>query len=357
MTDDIRSSRGVGGVASTRGSSASSGTAKTDIVVGIDGSPGSESALRWAIDEAVRRGARIRAVLGSCAGEQPPTVRRSAEAVAGPHDEEALAWAASQILHEELDAVPIPTGLDIVEEVVDASGTEALLTSGRDAAMIVVGTRGRGLLHRLRIGSVSASVAVHSPVPVVVARTRRPSDDAEAGRVDSSDSEPTGSAGQAPTGSAPETEADAVHPVVVGVDGSPNSLAALRWAASEAALRGAPLHVVHAWLAAIPLPFAESSAEILPALEDQARHVLDESIEAALGTSETTDTRKVREIDVHKLLVAASATRALLDASRDADLLVVGARGKGGFAELLLGSVSHQTMLHSAAPVAIVRDV
>ncbi|WP_242425085.1 universal stress protein, partial [Frankia sp. EI5c] len=230
--------------------------------------------------------------------------------------------------------------------------------------------RGRGLLHRLRIGSVSASVAVHSPVPVVVARTPRKGD---------ADGEPSAQPA-ADDGSVRETPgASTRRPVVVGVDGSPNSLAALRWAADEAALRGAPLHVVHAWLAAVPLPFAETSSDILQTLEEQARVVLDDSIEEVLGTASGSTvpderggqpaeggdpTGRARSappgastIEIHRLLVAATATRALLEESREAELLVVGARGKGGFAELLLGSVSHQTMLHSAAPVAIVRDV
>lgn len=207
------------------------GSRKADIVVGIDGSPGSRAALRWAVDEAVRRGTRVRAVLGTCAGEQPSAVRRSVDAYAGPHDEASLALAAGQVLHAELHSVPIPPGLDVVEEVVDAPGSEALLTAGRDAEMIVVGTRGRGLLHRLRIGSVSSSVAVHSPVPVVVARTPRTGDGSDQHRTPAAggdhpatrdrlqDHEAAGRPGAArepePTG----------RPVVVGVDGSPNSLA------------------------------------------------------------------------------------------------------------------------------------
>ncbi|MEX5637052.1 universal stress protein [Parafrankia sp. FMc2] len=322
-------------------------SAGADIVVGIDGSPGSESALRWAVTEASRRGARVRAVLGSCPHEQPSAVRRWADATAGPHDEGTLAQAAGQVLHEALTDVELPPGLAVVEEVVDAPGSEALLTAGRDAEMIVVGTRGRGLLHRLRIGSVSASVAVHSPVPVVVARAPRTGDEDDA-------AEPAGSGG--PSGPQPHTSDAPPRPVVVGVDGSPNSLAALRWAADEAVLRGAPLHVVHAWLAAVPLPFAETSGDIVAALEDQARAMLDDSIAQVIGAAAGPgqDGPAAPTPSVRRVLVAASATRALLEESRDADLLVVGARGRGGFAELLLGSVSHQTMLHATAPVAII---
>ncbi|WP_018636606.1 universal stress protein [Parafrankia elaeagni] len=328
-------------------------SAGADIVVGIDGSPGSESALRWAVTEASRRGARVRAVLGSCPHEQPSAVRRWADATAGPHDEGTLAQAAGQVLHEALTDVELPPGLAVVEEVIDAPGSEALLTAGRDAEMIVVGTRGRGLLHRLRIGSVSASVAVHSPVPVVVARAPRTGDDEDAAE-SAGPAGPAGRSEQQPH--TPESPEAQPPPVVVGVDGSPNSLAALRWAADEAVLRGAPLHVVHAWLAAMPLPFAETSGEIVAALEDQARAVLDDSIAQVIGAAAGPgqDGPAAPTPSVRRVLVAASATRALLEESRDADLLVVGARGRGGFAELLLGSVSHQTMLHATAPVAII---
>ncbi|WP_018502373.1 universal stress protein [Parafrankia discariae] len=367
------------------------GTA-TDIVVGIDGSPGAAVALAWAVTEAGRRGLRVRAVLGSCAGEQPTAVRRSADAVAGPHDEATLAFAASHVLHETIGAAPIPAGLEVLEEVVDAPGAEALLTAGRDAAMIVVGARGRGLLHRLRLGSVSTSVAVHSPVPVVVTRPPR-SGDAEDPGTDGLAGAGSAAGDRLSAASAPGPGSPHRRPVVVGVDGSPNSLAALLWAAVAAALRGAPLHVVHGWLAAVSLPFAETSGEIVRAIEGQAQAVLDESVEQVLGPftgdgpgeagkpGESGEPGKPGEpgrpagpagsgaavlrfdapapgsgkIEVCRQLVPASATRALLEASRDADLLVVGARGKGGFAELLLGSVSHQTMLHSAAPVAIIR--
>jgi nucleotide-binding universal stress UspA family protein len=135
----------------------------------------------------------------------------------------------------------------------------------------------------------------------------------------------------------------------VGVDGSPNSLAALTWAARQAAGRGVPLIAVHAWLAAIPLPFGEAPGEITQALEDQAHSVLAESIESVRADLPA-------GLDLRCAVMPASPTHALLAQCRECDLLVVGARGHGGFAELLLGSVSHQCMLHSTTPVAIIRQ-
>lgn len=344
----------------------------TDIVVGIDGSPGSRAALRWAIDEAHRRRATLRAVLGWRDAEQPRAVQRTADAAAGPHDEGSTALAAKSVLHETVLAVTRGRDIRIIEEVLDVPGAEALLRAGRNAEMIVVGARGRGLLHRLRIGSVSASVAVQSSAPVIIARvTPQDADDL----LDETASDPRGvrpGAGEtwadtdASTTStraatratrATPTRADQAEkaertprPIVVGVDGSANSLAALRWAAQAAALRGCELHVIHAWLTAIPLPFTEVSGEVAQTLEKQAHTVLDDSVDQAL-----TGLPGIEDVVIHRSVVAGSATQALIMRSREADLLVVGARGRGGFAELLLGSVSHQAMLHASAPVAIIR--
>jgi nucleotide-binding universal stress UspA family protein len=284
-----------------------------DIVVGVDGSPGSHTALCWGFAEAERHDCGMRAVVGIGSGGQGSARQEAAD---------GLADRAAHMLHQTVTATAPPgSRVRVTEEVVDRPGAEALLTVGHDARMIVVGARGRGLLHRLRVGSVSTSVAVHSPAPVVIARGGEPG----------------------------PTLARARRPVVAGVDGSPNSLAALVWAAEEADRRGVGLLVVHAWLAAIPLPFAEAPGEITQELEEQARAALDAAI-ARVRTELPAD------LDIRRRVVPNSPTQALLTAGRESDLVVVGARGHGGFAELLLGSVSHQCMIHSPVPVAIIRQ-
>ncbi|MCM3925830.1 universal stress protein [Frankia sp. AiPs1] len=282
----------------------------TDIVVGVDGSPGSHTALCWALDEADRHGCGLRAVVGIGPGGPPR-----------PEAADGLAQRAAHMLHETVTAAaPAGSMVPVAEEVVDQPGAEALLTVGHDARMIVVGARGRGLLHRLRVGSVSASVAVHSAAPVVIARGGDPA----------------------------QTRGRPARALTVGVDGSPNSLAALIWAAEEADRRGVALIAVHAWLAAIPLPFAEAPGEITQALEEQARAALDEAVA-------TVHDALPAGLELRRRVVPDSPTQALLAAGRECDLVVVGARGHGGFAELLLGSVSHQCMIHSPTPVAIIR--
>ena len=139
--------------------------------------------------------------------------------------------------------------------------------------------------------------------------------------------------------------------IVVGVDGSDGSLAALRWAGDEAQQRGASLHVVHAWLAPYvgDISGMAAIASGQDAFEVAARQVLDQSVEAA-GPALT-------DLPVDRALVHGDAASTLLSAAADAELLVVGARGHGGFIGLLLGSVSSQCTHHAPCPVVIVPPV
>ncbi|HEY8340519.1 MAG TPA: universal stress protein [Egibacteraceae bacterium] len=141
--------------------------------------------------------------------------------------------------------------------------------------------------------------------------------------------------------------------IVVGVDGSPSSLSALRWAARQARLTGAPLRVVHAYHAGdrggrrVVGSGVGTGASAATLARQAANELLDEVCAQAADALEGVDvTTEPRE---------GGATAALLAAAADADLLVVGSRGRGGFADLLLGSVSHQCASHAPCPVVIVR--
>jgi nucleotide-binding universal stress UspA family protein len=139
--------------------------------------------------------------------------------------------------------------------------------------------------------------------------------------------------------------------IVVGVDGSDGARRALEWAVEEARLRQAGLLVVHAWqvppLVAGAGPFDAPlvlDADTIERVEKTAEEIVEREL-AAVDTS---------ELDVQRLVAARSAADALVDAGADADLLVVGTRGRGGFAGLLLGSVGHQVAHHAPCPVVIV---
>jgi nucleotide-binding universal stress UspA family protein len=138
--------------------------------------------------------------------------------------------------------------------------------------------------------------------------------------------------------------------IVVGVDGSDGAREALRVAVQEARLRGAGLRVVTAWhTPAMVYGGAGFSADIDPAeFGDSAGAALEESLAAAGG--------QANGVEIERVVRMGQPAQVLLEEARGADLLVVGSRGHGGFASLLLGSVSHQCALHAACPVLIVHS-
>jgi nucleotide-binding universal stress UspA family protein len=130
--------------------------------------------------------------------------------------------------------------------------------------------------------------------------------------------------------------------VAVGVDDSDGSRRALEWAAEEARIRGARLRPVLAW-SYLEQPEGKFDAAYG---EDDALRNLDRFLEAA-GVD-------LGELDVERRVICDLPARALLEAAKDADLLVVGSRGSGGFKGLLLGSVSQQVVQHAPCPVTVV---
>lgn len=136
--------------------------------------------------------------------------------------------------------------------------------------------------------------------------------------------------------------------VVVGIDGSKTAQAALEWALAEARVRGAGLVVVHAWqqpTAALMSPYAPLLADPATLAETACKTLAD-----SLATVDLTGL--ACEADLR--IVQGAAAPALLGAAKDATLLVVGSRGRGGLAGLLLGSVSQQVAHESTVPVVIV---
>jgi nucleotide-binding universal stress UspA family protein len=137
--------------------------------------------------------------------------------------------------------------------------------------------------------------------------------------------------------------------ILVGIDGSAAAAAALGWAAREARLREARLLVVHAWTLPVLAYAAPYGGTLTGDVLDANRQAAEDVVEAALGTAE------LEGIDVDSSVVEGPAAESLLAAAEGADLLVVGSRGHGGFAGLLLGSVSQQCAQHAPCPVVIVR--
>lgn len=135
--------------------------------------------------------------------------------------------------------------------------------------------------------------------------------------------------------------------IVVGIDSSDGARRALTWALDEAVVRNAQVTTVHAWQ--LPVWLATPFGAV-PLEADQFEARVAEEIDRVIDEAQTAH----GDVKIERLVVADSAAAALIDAAKDADLLVVGTRGRGGFAGLMLGSVSQQVAQHSPCPLVIV---
>lgn len=147
------------------------------------------------------------------------------------------------------------------------------------------------------------------------------------------------------------TSARKAECVVVGVDGSPASAIAMAWAARYAKALGTTVRVVMAWhypAAAGPAPIGVAPAAVSGEVEANKQAELDKAVAATFGESPS--------VQVETKIAYGHPAQVLVDESRDADLLVVGSRGHGGFTGMLLGSVSTHCVTHAACPVTVVRS-
>jgi nucleotide-binding universal stress UspA family protein len=289
------------------------------IVVGVDGSDGAAHALRWAMAEAAVRAVKLRVVEAWA-----PPVHFSMVADVLTHDDPAVyESAAKQRLAAAVDAAAFDAGSDSVGlESFTMRGypPDVLLDAARDAAMLVVGSRGRGGFRGLLLGSVSQRCAADARVPVAVVPA-----------------------------SAPLPGQD---DVVVGVDGSPGSHRALQLAVDEAAVRGARLSVVHTWLTPYAVPPAGFALRPTDraVFEKESHELLHRMVDTALTAA------KRQPKDVELLAVEEPAAPGLLRHAAKAGLLVVGGRGRGALAGLFLGSVSQQCLHHAICAVIVVPE-
>jgi len=138
--------------------------------------------------------------------------------------------------------------------------------------------------------------------------------------------------------------------IVVGIDGSVTSRDALRWAFEEAKVRKAELHVVTAWTYPYLLTAPGVVAPAIPTtqLEEAAATIVQEALDAVVGAGDP-------DVVVTTAVAEGPAATVLVDAAKDADLLVMGSRGRGGFRGMLLGSVSQSVAHHAPCPLVIIR--
>lgn len=273
------------------------------IVVGTDGTAPSEAAVRWAAREAARRDAPLRIVYA-----YPPPPAEAQQ----PVREQAGAVLDAALLQARV-AAPFHIAVEVA--AVPGDPVQALLDQA-DAGMLVLGNRGRGGFASLLLGSVSQRVATHAQHPVVVVR----------GRSDT-----------------------AGGPVVAGVDDSPASQGVLAAAFEAAAARDAPLAVVRAYAAPVPLWVGDMPAvpAVAPEVEDEERDRLERELAPWLD--------KFPGVHAEAVVSPDGVAAVLVAVSHSADMVVVGSHGHGTVAATLLGSTGMQLLHHAGCPVQIVR--
>ena len=132
--------------------------------------------------------------------------------------------------------------------------------------------------------------------------------------------------------------------IIVGVDGSPSSNAALEWAAQEAEIRGSALELIHAWN--YPNLGYGGYVAVLEDFEKDAAALLDEVVVSVR--------KNYPNLKLVSSLIQGPTAQTIIDRAKEADMVVVGSRGRGGFSGLLLGSVGQQLVHHCPAPVVII---
>jgi nucleotide-binding universal stress UspA family protein len=291
-------------------------------VVGHDGSPTADDALFWACGFAARH--RLPLLVVRAWDTDPLSLLKPGPP--DPEDMRSLAgyvqWQLEETVNSARRSTAVPA--DVRVRVEQGRPGAVLATSSRGAALLVVGRSGAGRLRSL-LGSTSSAALRSAPCPVAVV----------------------------PAGGGLRTTGR----VVVGYDGSAPARRALDWAADEAASRAAALEVVLGWqvddlrAGVAQAGGAEADAPASPdSLERTARAVVDDAVAAVRERVPAATGTAVRGSGSSALLGAAHR----LDAA--ADLLVVGSRGRGGFAGLVLGSTSDQMSRYAACTVVVLRS-
>lgn len=287
------------------------------ITVGVDGSAVSQVAVDWAARAALLRGAPLKVVhvLNPPVVTAFPEVPMPAGYLQWQEDEGRRVLAAAVKMAEEAAHLLGAPAIEVTGEMVAGSSVPVLAEESNRAQLIVVGCRGRGALARGLLGSVSTGLVHHAHCPVAIIHDEDPL---------------------------------MPHPslasVVVGVDGSPASERAVAIAFEEASLRGVDLVAVHAWsdTAVLEFPGADWSE-----LRTRAEETLSEWL-AGWG-------ERYPDVLVRRIVVADRPAHQLLEQAATAQLLVVGSHGRGGFAGMVLGSVSTSVIHGAQMPVIVAR--
>jgi nucleotide-binding universal stress UspA family protein len=302
-------------------------------VVGVDGSDHSQCALVWAAREAERRRRPLHLVT---AYSVPIFAASGLDGGYATVDDSVIREGAEAVVQQALDKVS-GYNIDVDASVENGDASGVLLEMSETAELLVFGTRGRGGFVGRLLGSVSSALPAHAKCPTVTVplvcsdRLGETTDDKRI------------RAEQAQEG---HKRVDNV--VVVGVDGSEQARVAVLEAADQAERLGATLRIVCA------VPQFSGSLAWVPAPMD--RQALFDDIREQLEAGKAWLKSHYPNLSVESEVKDGSAVDVLVDASRHAELVVVGTRGRGGFTGMLLGSTSDGVLHHTKGPVMVVPD-
>lgn len=283
------------------------------VIAGVDGSPAGYRAAVWAAVEAKSSGRQLLLL----AVNTWPTYLGTPWGGVGWDLEGGRSVARDVLAQAQRGVDDVAPGVPVRTEVVEGLPAQTLIERSRGASLLVVGRRGGGEFGSLLIGSTAAQVAAHAGCSVVVVPEVPP----------------------VPRLGGPG--------VVVGVDIGDHGQEAIRFGFEEASWRDLPLTALRAWTLLTEEPAIRNFAPNPEELEAEQRRLLSEALAGWCG--------KYPDVSVRRWLVRRHAGRALVDASRGAALLVVGARGSGGFDGLRLGSVGDAVIRHADCVVAVAR--
>jgi len=294
------------------------------IIVGLDGSLESRAAAEWAAREAELRGAAVKLV--HVWQPVPPRMAQAPLLGAETHQHwtERIPREAAQGLRQR------HPGVEVSIEQLSGSRTEALVAAARDAELLVLGSRALSGLAGFLVGSVGQSVIARAEMPVVLVRAGEQAADEHV-------RDPAGI----------PSAATAFRPVVLGLDTDSPDESVIAFAFDEAQRREAPLTVVQGWN--LPPYYVYSLAAGVDARDEITREKAAELTEVLRPWRE-----KYPDVEVVEMSRSGSPANHLVDASRDASLVVVGRRIRRNPVGAHIGAVTHAVLHHATAPVAVV---